>query len=195
MVDLSRLVAEGLLRGNDDQRANALRLLGIGLYLSGRHDGAQGAFIDLLKLRPQAHLDPTITRPEVVAFFEEVRRANRPKKHLALALLPPFGQFQNGDDAKGWVLLGLEIATLAAAAGTSLWLYRNVDSTNRCENYPTATCKTVRTWNFITTGALTAVWAVGVADAILHYHRGDTETDTRVSFAVSPTGAALRVSF
>jgi hypothetical protein len=195
MVDLSRLVAEGLLRGDDDQRVNALRLLGIGLYLSGRHDGAQGAFIDLLKLRPQAHLDPTITRPEVVAFFEEVKRANRPKKHLALALLPPFGQFQNGDDRRGWVLLGLEIATLAAAASTRFWLYRNVDGTNRCNPHPTSTCVSIRTWNFITTGALTAVWAIGVTDALLHFHRADAEPDSRVSFAVSPGGAALRVSF
>jgi hypothetical protein len=195
MVDLSRLVAEGLLRGDDDQRASALRLLGIGLYLSGRHDGAQGAFIDLLKLRPNARLDPTITRPEVVAFFEEVRRANRPKKHLALALLPPFGQFQNGDDTKGWVLLGLEIATLAAAASTRFWLYRNVNSTNGCAPRPSATCERVRTWNFVTTGALTAVWAIGVTDALLHFHRTDAEPDSRVSFAVSPGSAALRVSF
>jgi hypothetical protein len=195
MVDLSRLVAEGLLRGDDDQRADALRLLGIGLYLSGRHDGAQGAFIDLLKLRPKARLDPAITRPEVVAFFEDVRRQNRPKKYMALALLPPFGQFQNGEDAKGWVLLGLEVATLAAAAGTRLWLYRNVDANKRCDPHPTGTCETVRTWNHITTGAFAAVWAIGAVDAFAHFHRGADEPDNRVSFAVSPTGAALRVSF
>jgi hypothetical protein len=195
MVDLSRLVAEGLLRGDDDQRADALRLLGIGLYLSGRHDGAQGAFVDLLKLRPRARLDPAITRPEVVAFFEDVKRQNRPKKYLALALLPPFGQFQNGHNVKGWVFLGLEAVTLAAAASTRFWLYRNVSETNECKGHPTSTCESVRTWNHISTAALVGTWVVGISDALYNFHRGSDEPDGRVSFAVYPGGGALRVSF
>jgi hypothetical protein len=193
MVDLSRLVAEGALAGSDDQRADALRLLGIGLYLSGRHDGAERAFIELLKLRPRARLDPSITRPEVVAFFEEVKRQNRPKRTALLALLPPLGQFQNGDNRRGWVFLGLEAVTLSAAVTTRLWLFSNLESTKECK-VSTGTCEAVRRWNFISTGALAATWAVGVADALLRYHSPD-EPDARLSFVVHPTGAALRVSF
>src|SRR5437667_10524052 len=52
VVDSARLVAEGRLRPTDAQRAQALRYLGIGLFLTGRQEGAEPAFFELLRLRP-----------------------------------------------------------------------------------------------------------------------------------------------
>ena len=64
VVDSARLVAEGRLTATSAQRAQALRYLGIGLFLTGRREGAETAFFDLLRLRPSSRLDPTTTRPD-----------------------------------------------------------------------------------------------------------------------------------
>jgi hypothetical protein len=132
VVDSARLVAEGRLHPTPGQRAQALRYLGIGLYLTGRQEGAETAFFDLLRLRPHARLEATTTRPDVVAFFENVRRrhaaeikeaaSNRPGKNLALAFLPPLGQFQSGHKARGITIAALEVLSLGAAIGTDLTL-------------------------------------------------------------------------
>ncbi len=129
VVESARSVAEGRAHPNPTQRIQALRLLGIGLFLTGRPEGAETAFFDLLRQKPGARLDPTHTRPDVVAFFESVRTRhsdeireaarNRPGgKHLAWAFLPPAGQFQNGDRARGIVFGALEVISLGLAIGT-----------------------------------------------------------------------------
>jgi hypothetical protein len=132
VVDSARLVAEGRLHPTPAQRAQALRYLGIGLFLTERQEGAETAFFDLLRLRPRTRLDATTTRPDVVSFFENVRRrhaaeineaaSNRPGKSLALAFLPPFGQFQAGHKARGITIAALEVVTLGAAIATDLTL-------------------------------------------------------------------------
>jgi hypothetical protein len=132
VVDSARLVAEGRLHPTEAQRAQALRYLGIGLFLTGRQEGAETAFFDLLRLRPHARLDPTSTRPDVVAFFENVRRrhaaeineavSHRPGKSLALAFLPPLGQFQAGHKARGITIAALEVVTLGTAIATDATL-------------------------------------------------------------------------
>jgi hypothetical protein len=133
VVDSARLVAEGRLHPTSAQRAQALRYLGIGLFLTGRQEGAETAFFDLLRLRPHARLDPTNARPDVVAFFEDVRRrhaaeineaaSNRPGKSLALAFLPPLGQFQAGHKARGITIATLEALTLGTAVTTNAILH------------------------------------------------------------------------
>ncbi|MES1172092.1 MAG: hypothetical protein ABUL77_02555 [Bacteroidota bacterium] len=73
MVESARPVADGRLRPTPAQRASALRYLGIGLFLTGRPEGAETAFFELLRLRPESRLDPRTTRPDVVTFFDQVR--------------------------------------------------------------------------------------------------------------------------
>jgi hypothetical protein len=199
MVDVSRLVAEGALPADDQQRTQALRLLGIGLYLSGRPDGADRAFTELLRLHPRAQLDPRVTRPEVVAFFQEVRRRNRPRKYWALSFLPPFGQFQNETPRRGWILAGVEALTLGTVITTALlrqsWLN---DSDGTCQPDPSrpARCQNLKTVNLVSAGAFAATWAVGVVDALMNYQDGDDPTaEPQVSFLLLPSAAALRVRF
>ena len=198
MVGLSRLVAEGALPGDDDQRAEALRLLGIGLYLDGRQGGAERVFADLVHLRPQANLDPSITRPEVVAFFRDVKRRNLPKKYVALAFLPPLGQFQNNTPLRGWILGGLEVATFGVALTTNLVLHSWVRDDRSCRGRTDPTpCNQMKLVNYLGVGALTATWAVGVIDALLNM-APPTEPAPRtrqLSLTILPNGAAIQVPF
>ncbi len=200
MIELARLVAEGALRGNDDQRALALRLLGIGLYLDGRVDGAERAFVELIKLRPRMTLDATATRPEVVGFFKEVKRRHGPRKRLAFAFLPPLGQFQNDDTPlRGWLIGGLEVATLGTAITTALVLsnWRAPDQTCRGQQDPKP-CTDLRLVNQISVAAFAATWAAGVIDALVNHSSGES-TDVAATrgprLVILPNGAALHTTF
>lgn len=198
MVDLSRLVAEGALPGDDDQRAQALRMLGIGLYLSGRADGAERAFVDLLKLHPSDELDARMTRPEVVAFFREVKRRNRPKRYWALSFLPPLGQFQNETPRRGWVIGGIEAATLVTTLSTRLVLASWVRDDDTCRNdpYNPAPCRNLRIIHLASAGALAATWIYGVVDALVNLDHGDANLgEPRLSFVVAPNAAGFRLRF
>ena len=193
MVTMSRLVAEGAVPGNDRQRALALQLLGVGLYLSGRHEGAELALTELFQLDPDAELDPTQTRPEVVAFFRRIKRQTRPKKSLTLAFLPPFGQFQNETPVRGWVILGLESLTLATFATTGIIL-NATEGANNVHSIGAENARRVKAINWASFGALAATWTYGVIDALL----GMRDPDPNESFAtltLLPNGAAIRVSF
>ena len=66
LVESARFVTDGTLRATPEQVAAALRFLGIGLYVTGRVEGAKSAFEKLLQLRPNTSLDPATTRPEIV---------------------------------------------------------------------------------------------------------------------------------
>jgi hypothetical protein len=180
VVESARLVAEGRLHPTPPQRAQALRYLGIGLALTGRTEGAETAFFELLRLRPDARLDPTTTRPDVVAFFEDVRRRHadeikeaarqRPGKSLALELLPPFGQFQDGHRARGYTILALEALSLGGAIATKVQL----DSW--ASQYPHQTfgphadaARTLKTLNAVSVAVLAATIVAGIVDGVVSY--------------------------
>src|SRR3954454_17350888 len=59
VVESTRPIVEGALPATPEQRTQALRLLGIGLYLTGRTAGAETQFLELLRLQPRTRLDPT----------------------------------------------------------------------------------------------------------------------------------------
>jgi hypothetical protein len=186
VVESARLVAEGRLRPTQAQRAQALRYLGIGLYVTGRPEGAETAFFDLLRLRPGSRLDPTTTRPDCVAFFEDVRRRhadeiqqaarNRPGKSLVLAFLPPFGQFQNGHRGRGLTIGALEVLSLGSAIATDVQLnmWKTPDDTFGTHHDQ---AKTVKTLNWLSVGVLVATVAVGIVDGVANY--GDEVDEPR----------------
>ena len=188
VVDSARLVAEGRLHPTPAQRAQALRYLGIGLYLTGRQEGAETAFFDLLRLRPRTRLDPTNTRPDVVAFFENVRRrhaaeineaaSNRPGKSLTLAFLPPLGQFQAGHTARGITIAALEVISL----GTSIGTYAQLRSWEN--QYPGHTfmpppgvtgpnhqddARTLKVINNVSVAVFAATVVIGIIDGVASY--------------------------
>ena len=182
VVDSARIVAEGRSRPTPIQRVQALRFLGIGLYLTGRTDGAEAAFFELLRQKPGAKLDPTHTRPDVVAFFESVRARHaseiqqaRPGKYLLLAFLPPAGQFQNGDRARGITLAAIEAVSLGVAIGTYVQLkswQKKDDLTFPGHNDDAHTLKTL---NNLSVAVFAATVAVGIIDGIANFHHTDDE--------------------
>lgn len=183
VVEWSRRITEGGLAPTPQERAHALRYLGIGLFLTGRSEGAETAFFELLRLRAESRLDPKTTRPDVVAFFEQVRarhaeeiriaaRANRTKFFL-WNFIPPIGQLQNGDRARGITVGAIELISLGSAAGTFAWLRQNERPGHTYLDPNQA--KSLRTVNYIAVAALVATYVFGVIDGIAHY--GDPSED------------------
>jgi len=206
VVDAARPVAEGTLPSSNVQRARALRFLGIGLYLTNRALGAENAFAELLRVDPTARLDPTTTRPEVVAFFETIRH-----QHMALEqareqssrsfvwnLLPPAGQFQNGQPTKGWVIGSVEFASLATLGVSRLILYSwhnpdNTYGTNASHNSDARVLKNIVAPGCL--GILIATYLYGVVDGIVHYRKPPDESGSALGFVVSPADGGLRLTF
>ena len=106
----------------------ALRIYGIGLFLTKRRAAARLVFERLAKLDPSLHLDPRLVPPEVVRAFKRIRARviakrlasvkKEPKPLWLWNLIPPGGQIQNKQYLKAWlvgsselVLFGLNLAS------------------------------------------------------------------------------------
>jgi hypothetical protein len=197
VVEASRPVAEGLLPASPEEQAKAFRLLGIGLYLTNRPLGAETAFTELLRKDPKAHLDPTTTRPELVAFFESLRHQQltrqRSERKLYWNFLPPVGQFQNDDKVKGWVILSVGASSMVASATAwslkTAWAHKDETS-----DHPVAAnvCWYV---NVITGGVLIATYLYGVIDGLIGYSRPLEESKPPVSLQFFPSGGGLGFTF
>jgi hypothetical protein len=119
---LRPLVERGLIKEKTD-KVEALRLYGIGLFLTGRKDGARLVFRRAIDLDPTLRLNPRLVPPQVVSAFDRVRKERlhervrklKPLKtrYAILNFLPPAGQFQNGQHVKAWSLLGAEVGLLS----------------------------------------------------------------------------------
>jgi hypothetical protein len=201
VVDAARPVAEGTLPSSTDQRARALRFLGIGLFLTNRVLGADNAFAELLRMDPSARLDPTTTRPEVVAFFENIRHQHvareRASRHFIWNLLPPVGQFRNGDTTKGWIVGGVEVISLAACVASRLVSYswHNPNNTYGPNGTRTDDERTLRVVEWTSAGVLAAAYVYGVIDGIVHYYRPADDSSSSLTMLIFPGGGGLRLTF
>ena len=218
LVESARLVTDGTLKSTESQRAEGFRFLGIGLYVTGRVQGAKTAFEQLLTLRPDTHLDAGTTRPEIITFFLNLRQArieqlrvaqyaNRPS--AMWNFLPPMGQFNNGQRVKGWVLLAAEASTWIVATTTfavkKSWEQRGGSvcelglADERCRDR-TETARTLRQVNLGGSFVLAALYLYGVLDGLSERNRPRSEADLLrsappVSVSLLPNGAALHVRF
>ena len=201
VVDSARPVAEGTLASSVEQRARALRFLGIGLFLTNRVLGAENAFAELLRLGPAARLDPTTTRPEVVAFFENIRHQHlareRASRHLIWNFLPPVGQFQNGDSVKGWIVGSLEVVSLAALVTSRLLLYswHNPDNTYGPGDSHDSAARFLKIAQYPAAGVLAATYIYGVVDGIVRYYHPADDTSSALTLLIFPGGGGLRLTF
>jgi hypothetical protein len=193
VVDSARLITEGVLTSTPAQQTQALRFLGIGLYLTNRPGGAEAAFTELLRQKPEARLDPTSTRPEVVAFFENLRRQQRlqqrSNRKLIWNFIPPIGQFQNDDNVKGWLVLTVGVASLATAATTSVILTRWHEPGDTYKGHEkTGTAATLKAVDFIACGVLAATYIYGVFDGLIGYGKPLEDPKPSFSFRITPDG-------
>ena len=197
---LRPLVEEERLHGAD--RIQALRAFGVSLFLLGRRGGAEAAFLMLLREEPTARLDPALVPPEVIAFLDEVRarhqaviqravKARRPSAWLNL--LPPVGQFQNGQKGKGWLILSLEVTFLAMDIAT-YWVARSMprsDGTVPSEGKFNA----VKTLNIVSFSLLIGTVVYGIVDGF-YYHAAREKAAAGIAVlpAPLPGGAALSLA-
>lgn len=218
LVESARLVTDGTLKSTESQRAEGFRFLGIGLYVTGRVQGAKTAFEQLLTLRPDTRLDAGTTRPEIITFFLNLRQARIEQLREAQAVnrpsvmwnfLPPMGQFNNGQRVKGWVLLAAEASTWIVAttafAIVKGWEQRGGSvcelgwADERCEER-TETAQTLRVVQLGSSFAFAALYLYGVLDGLSERNKPRSEADLLrsappVSVSLLPNGAALHVRF
>jgi hypothetical protein len=174
-----------LERGLEPQDlAEAHRLAGLAAYFNNHQADAERHFLAYLHADLDGHLDPALYPPEVINFFNDVRvrhaaelRALRPqpKRYLLLNLVPPVGQFQNGDRVKGIIVGGL-LTSLLAANVTTYFVIRSW-----CHN-PGSTCddsgadhfrraQQLSTINVLTGIGFVATYVYGVWDGVRGYRR------------------------
>jgi hypothetical protein len=192
--DWNRVAAlvEPLLRGGQLPKADlaeAHRLAGLAAFFAQDTAGAEQHFLAYLKLDLDGRLDPALVPPEAVTFFEDVRarhaaelRALRPRARgtWVKALLPPLGQFQNGDTAKGIVI----VSALGAFAITNVTTYLVLRSWCTPTSGPAgsgASCDvtvdhnhasaSLRTLNITSGIGLIATYVYGVYDGVVGYRR------------------------
>ena len=155
-------------------RAEAFRLQGLAMFLLGRPAEAEVALYQFLRLDPEAHLDPALVPPDAVTFMENVRARHegelralkpRPKKrrYRLLNLVPPFGQFQNGDSGKGYAIGAAELVFLATNISTYAVLARECAEDLTC-SLDRSTASTLQRVNQISLGLLVGVYLYGMID-------------------------------
>ncbi len=182
--------------------AQAHRLRGLAAFFANDTATADRELFAWLQLDLDARLDPAVTPPEAISFFEGVRarhdaelRALRPKvaRHYAsLNLLPPWGQFQNGDRTKGWIIAGAGAALLVADVGSYAMLRHWCSSADlTCDNNGDrrGDARTMRTVNLVAGGALVALYVYGVVDGFVGYRA------PRHELLIAPTGDGAQVLF
>jgi hypothetical protein len=198
VVEAARPVAEGLLPSTPEEQIQAFRLLGIGLYLTNRPLGAEYAFTELLRKDPHARLDPTSTRPELVAFFESLRHQQitrqRSTRKVYWNFLPPVGQFQNEDNTKAWVILSVGVVSLASLA-TSYFLPKSWKGPGNTYEPHHDAAVTLKTVNYISAGVLAATYIYGVIDGLVGYGRPIDESKSSASLHFLPSGGGLGFTF
>ena len=166
------------------------------MFLTGRAEGAETAFFELLRLRPESRLDPQTTRPDAVAFFEQVRlryaeplraaaRASN-RKTFAWNLLPPAGQLQNGYTARAITIGGIELAALGTAI-TSFVLLKQWEGPNHTFPGREDQASATRIVNWTSVGVLCAAFIVGVIDGIAHYSEPQDDTPNTTTTATTTT--------
>mgnify|MGYP001765859006 CR=1 FL=1 len=188
VVEAARLITEGVVPASPYEQAHAFRLLGVGLYLTNRPMGAETAFTELLRRDAKARLDPTTTRPEVVAFFENLRRQQMTRQRRVIwAFIPPLGQFQNADNGKGWAILSVGVVSLATA-GTTAYLLNTWQGLGDTQPGHTSTARTLKTVNWIATGVLAATYLYGVFDGLIGYSRPLDPDKLALGLRVFPEG-------
>jgi hypothetical protein len=172
----------------------AHRLAGLAAFFQQRADAAERHFLAYLRIEIDGRLDPALYPPDAVAFFNDVASRHgaelralrvRPSRSWVKTLLPPLGQFQNGDRTKGYVLgvaLGAALVTnLATYTYLRAWCNHTDGSAGgvlTCDEDGgdhTDAAKRLRPLNIGSGIAFAVIYIYGVYDGIRGYRRRTRE--------------------
>lgn len=191
----------------------AHRLAGIAAFFAQRAAEAEGHLLAYLRSEPLGQLDPALYPPDVVQFFSDIASRHRaelvvlhtppPRRQWIYNLLPPIGQFQNGDRTKAYVLGGMLGALLIANLTTYYYLRAWCDHTDgtaggalTCTDGPagssdaTHLARRIRPANIATGIAFWVVYAFGVYDGFAGYRRVSREQALQPYASASSEGGA-----
>lgn len=206
----------GRVAASKEERAEAFRILGLLKFNEQANAEARAAFLEYLRLNPDAHLDPAMVTPEAITLLEDVRARNlaeldayrqkpEKKRYLLLNLVPAAGQIQNGERTKGILLasgMGLLLATNLGSYFTLKSYCDEVDRTcSSGDEDRTATARNLQSVNVLSGIGLLSLYAYSVVDGYLGYKRHSERQKGRdhMSFQVIPvpgsTSVAFRLSF
>jgi hypothetical protein len=175
-------------------RAEVWRILGLASFFQGELVGAETALLEYLKLERDARLDPALVPPEAIVFLEDLRlrhadeiRAFHPapsqRRWLVLNLLPPAGQFQNGERRKGLTLAASGAVFLGVNLGSYARLTQLCGVDEGCQAYGQA--RLLKGLNAVSLAGLAAVYAYGVYDGFAGYRAQGRS----VAVSLSPSGS------
>ncbi len=173
--------------------AEAHRLAGIAAFFAQRNTAAEQHFITYLRIDPDGRLDPALYPPDVVAFFNDVAsrhaaelralRVPPQRPSWLFTLLPPVGQYMNGEHTKAYVLGGVLGALLITNLVTYSYLRQWCDHTQgtgggqlTCTDGDhgqdaTQAARRLRPFNIASGVGFWVVYAFGVYDGIRGYRR------------------------
>ncbi len=173
--------------------AEANRLAGLAAFFRGERPTAETHFLTYLRIDLDGVLDPTLYPPEAINYFNDVKakhnaelRARRKvsKRYWVLNLIPPAGQFQNGERMKGLLVGGILVA-FAVGYGTSLGLLGSWCTRVEGEQGSSLTCDQdkdrgniagqLQTINLVSGVGFLLTYAYGVYDGVQGYRRKTRE--------------------
>lgn len=192
--------------------AEAHRLAGLAAFFQGRRPAAEAHLLAYLRIDLDGQLDPALYPPEVVIFFNDVKakhsaelRTRRPKakRYWVLNLLPPAGQFQNGERVKGFVVGGL-LAGFVVGNVTSFFVLRSWCTQVSGTSGTSYTCDEsedrhsgaaqVRAINIATGIGAILTYAYGVYDGGRGYRRGTRERSIQPFVTSTATSGFIGVA-
>lgn len=196
--------------------AEAHRLAGLAAFFQAQSRGAEAHFLEYLRLDLDGRLDPALYPPDVVAFFNDVASRHAaelralhalPKRRVWwYTLVPPIGQFQNGDRTRAYVLGGMLGALLITNLTTYAYLRAWCDHTDgrsggglTCTDGPgghdgTEAAQKLRPINIASGIGFWVVYVYGVYDGIRGYRRVSREQVLQPFAAVSAGGSVFGIS-
>jgi hypothetical protein len=196
---------------SDADLGEAHRLAGLAAFFQQRSVDAEAHFLAYLRIDLDGRLDPALYPPDVVAFFNDVASRHAAELHAQRAtprptwlytLLPPVGQFQNGERTKAYVLGGTLGVLLATNLVTYAYLRAWCDHTDgpgggglTCGDGPggrdgTRAAERIRPINIASGIAFWVVYAYGVYDGIRGYRRISREQALQPYVTISHAAAA-----
>jgi hypothetical protein len=194
--------------------AEAHRLAGIAAFFAQHEASAEQHFITYLRIDPDGRLDPALYPPDAVAFFNDVAsrhaaelralRVPPQRSSWLFTLIPPVGQYMNGDRTKAYVLGGVLGGLLVTNLVTYSYLRQWCDHTQgttggqlTCSDGDgpahdaTQSAQRLRPLNIASGIAFWVVYAFGVYDGIRGYRRISREQALRPYATASREGSVV----